>query len=312
MNKQILKIEPVYEPRLWGGKSRLKEEFHYETDVQPLGEVYNVVALKGRQDCWIESLDITLSDLYEQQPSWFECDTKELPIRVNILDPLLDLSVQLHPDDDYALTYNGGRGKPECWVILESPGKTIQLGHYARSLDEFKQLTKEGRWEELLRYVEVETGDFIDLPSGTLHAIGEGVLTYNISRNAECTFRLYDYDRIEKSTGSLRELHVQEVFDNVLIPDYQNQPVRSNITHEHTYWDEPGLYTLTRLKVNHEQCYEQERFMFITCVNGEGHLNNLPIRKGDTYFVPHQYGEITLKGTLDLMIASYKNKGVHK
>lgn len=117
MNKQILKIEPVYEPRLWGGKSRLREEFHYETDVQPLGEVYNVVALKGRQDCWIESLDITLSALYEQQPSWFECDTKELPIRVNILDPMLDLSVQLHPDDDYALTYNGVVENPNAGLF---------------------------------------------------------------------------------------------------------------------------------------------------------------------------------------------------
>ncbi len=69
------------------------------------------------------------------------------------------------------------------------------------------------------------------------------------------------------------------------------------------------MYTLTRLKVDQNKNYEQKRFMFLTCVEGKGYINDLPIRKGDTYFVPHQFGEIALKGSLDLMIASYKNKG---
>ena len=108
--KKIVKILPFYEPRMWGGGERLENEFNYHTDVKPLGEVYNVVALQGHADCEVSGMDMTLSALYKQYPEWFNCDTEELPVRVNILDPMADLSVQLHPDDAFARAYNGGRG----------------------------------------------------------------------------------------------------------------------------------------------------------------------------------------------------------
>ena len=108
--KKIVKIMPHYEPRMWGGGTRLKEEFHYDADVSPLGEVYNVVALPGHADCEVPEMNCTLSELYVQKPEWFECETKQLPVRVNILDPMEDLSIQIHPDDAFAKAYNGGRG----------------------------------------------------------------------------------------------------------------------------------------------------------------------------------------------------------
>lgn len=125
---------PYYEPRIWGGGSRLQEEFHYQTDVSPLGGVYNVVTLPKQADCEVPEMNCTLSQLYVKYPEWFECETKELSVRVNILDPIDDLSVQLHPDDEFAKKYNGGRGKPEAWVILDSPedGK-IEFEHWAKS-----------------------------------------------------------------------------------------------------------------------------------------------------------------------------------
>lgn len=83
--KKIVKIEPYYEPRMWGGGKRLEEEFHYHTDVKPLGEVYNVVALPNHADCFVPEMNQTLSQLYVNHPDWFDCETKELPIRVNIL-----------------------------------------------------------------------------------------------------------------------------------------------------------------------------------------------------------------------------------
>ena len=112
MKKQIVKVNPFYEPRMWGGGTRLRDEFHYVTDVTPLGEVYNVVALKDHADCYIPEMEMTLSELYTACPDWFSCDTEELSIRVNILDPVEKLSIQIHPDDDFAKMYNGGRGKP--------------------------------------------------------------------------------------------------------------------------------------------------------------------------------------------------------
>ena len=108
------------------------------TDVAPLGEVYNVVALKDRADCDVPEMNMKLSELYEAYPDWFHCETEELPIRVNILDPIDDLSIQIHPDDEFARTYNGGRGKPEAWVILDTPEDgRIEFVHYAKSREEF-------------------------------------------------------------------------------------------------------------------------------------------------------------------------------
>ncbi len=218
--RKIVKIEPYYEPRMWGGGSRLKEEFHYATDVAPLGEVYNVVALPGHADCFVPEMNCTLSQLYGSCPEWFECETKELPIRVNILDPMADLSIQIHPDDAFAKQYNGGRGKPEAWVILDAPTDGyIEFGHHAKTHEQFKTWSTERKWDKLLRYLKTPVGGFIDIPAGTLHAIGKWVLTYNISRNADCTLRLYDYDRIDPATGAKRAIQVEEVLENVNIPD---------------------------------------------------------------------------------------------
>lgn len=312
--KKIVKVLPYYEARMWGGGTRLEEEFHYHTDVKPLGEVYNVVALPDHADCEVPEMNRTLSQLYRDYPDWFCCETEELPVRVNILDPMDDLSIQIHPDDAFAKQYNGGRGKPEAWVILDSPedGK-IQFGHYAKTKEEFVEWTEKKQWDRLLRYLKTPVDGFIDIPAGTLHAIGRGVLTYNISRNADCTLRLYDYDRIEKATGKKREIQPQAVYENVNIPDKLIEFQMYPSAEEHgikvtRYWDEPGLYTLMRLQVDGKGKFLHDRFAFYTCVKGEGTINEVNIRQGETVLVPHHMGWLHFEGEMDLFLASYRNE----
>lgn len=313
MNK-ILKITPYYEPRMWGGGTRLRDEFHYVTNVQPLGEVYNVVALPHHADSGVPEMNMTLSELYESHPEYFDCDTEQLPIRVNILDPMADLSIQIHPDDAFARKYNGGRGKPEAWVILDSPQDGyIEFGHHAKTLDEFKRWTENHEWKKLLRYLRAPRDGFIDIPCGTLHAIGKGVLTYNISRNADCTLRLYDYDRIDPSTGKKRDIQPEEVYENVNIPDklieFQMIPsTMENGISVTRYWDEPGRYTTIRLQCEEKGTYHLERFAFLTCVNGSGIINGVSVEKGETILVPAGTDEIALEGNMDLFLASYRNR----
>ncbi len=312
MAKQIVHISPFFEPRIWGG-TRLRNEFGYQTDIDPIGEVYNVVALEGHADCGVPALNTTLANLYREKPDWFDCTTRELPIRVNILDPIADLSVQLHPDDDYALQHSHSRGKPEAWVILDaSADGYIEFGHTASTREEFAELAYKKDWKKLLRYLPAKTDWYLDIPAGTLHAIGKNVLTYNISRNADCTYRLYDYDRIVPATGKKRELHVQEVIDNVLVPDNANAFVWFDSREKDgcaitEYWDEPGLYTLKRLKVNGQGRFVHERFAFLTVYEGEGRINDTPIKKGETVLAPQGIGPYQFTGTLDLFLASYRN-----
>lgn len=314
--KQIVKVNPFYEARMWGGGSRLRDEFHYDTDVAPLGEVYNVVALKDHADCFIPEMNMTLSELYLARPDWFRCETAELPIRVNILDPMADLSIQIHPDDGFARLYNGGRGKPEAWVILDTPEDgQIQFGHNAGTKEEFISMTENRDWNHLLRYLKAEKDGFIDIPAGTLHAIGTGVLTYNISRNADCTLRLYDYDRIDPATGGKRPIQPEAVYENVNIPDRSTRFVHYPAAIENNvavtrYWDQPGLYTLIRLKISGSGKYLHDRFAFYTCVKGEGTINGTPIRQGETVLVPDGMGWLNFEGDLDLFLASYRNETV--
>jgi len=313
MEKQIFKIEPFFEPRLWGGE-RLKERYGYATDISPVGEVYNVVALPGQADCIVAGTDKTLSQLYTEQPEWFNCDTVQLPIRVNILDPLADLSVQLHPDDEYALKHDNSRGKPEAWVILDTPPDgRIAFGHYARSREEFRTLSQNKEFDKLVRYIPAKKDWYLDIPAGTLHAIGKDVLTYNISRNADLTYRLYDYNRVDPHTGNERELHIDKVIDNVVTPDDQKDFVWFDSVVENgceitRYWDEPGLYTLLRLKTTGDGYYSQPRFAFITIVEGSGKINDIPVRKGETFLVPDNFGELHFSGKIDCFIASYENE----
>lgn len=312
MEKQLLKIEPFFEARLWGGK-RLAKRYGYHTDVFPLGEVYNVVALPGQADCRVTGTGKTLSQLYDACPQWFKCDTEQLPIRVNILDPLADLSIQLHPDDDYARRHDDSRGKPEAWVILDTPPDgRIAFGHYAKTRDEFRRLSAEHHFDTLLRYIPAQKDGFLDIPAGTLHAIGKDVLTYNISRNADLTYRLYDYHRIDPNTGQTRQLHIDKVIDNVIAPDDTKDFVWFDSTQENgceitRYWNEPGLYTLLRLKITGAGHYSQPRFAFITLVEGSGTINGLAVSKGETLFVPDGFGDLQLRGAMDCFIASYEN-----
>lgn len=116
------------------------------------------------------------------------------------------------------------------------------------------QWSKQKEWDKLLRYLSIPIDGYIDIPSGTLHAIGKGVLTYNISRNADLTLRLYDYDRIDPSTNQTRKIEFDVVFENVNIPDklieFQMFPASYEEGCQGTrYCDLPGLYTLFRLQV---------------------------------------------------------------
>lgn len=312
MEKEILKISPFFEARIWGGDRMLKT-FNYDTDVFPVGEVYNVVALPGEADCPVEGTNMTLSEMYTKYPEWFKCDTQQLPIRVNLLDPLSDLSVQLHPDDDYALVHDQSRGKPEAWVILDTPkdGK-IEFGHHAKTKEEFTKLAKNNDWGNLLKYLPAKKDYFIDIPAGTLHAIGRDVLTYNISRNADLTYRLYDYNRVDPKTKRERELHIDKVIDNVIVPDNSKgfiwyEPYLKDGCEITDYWDEPGLYTLSRVKIGSKGFYTTDRFAFITIVEGQGKINDVHVSKGETVLIPDSFGKLCLFGQMDMFIASYKN-----
>ena len=139
------------------------------------------------------------------------------------------------------------------------------------------------------------------------------MLTYNVSRNADLTYRLFDYDRVDPKTGSSRELAIDKVIDCVNVPDTTEgfvwfEPYEQGDLEITDYWDEPGLYTVSRVKCTGRGTYELPRFAFYTVVEGAGLVNDVPLRKGETVLVPAGTGELRLEGVLDGFVASYRNE----
>ena len=170
MRKKIYRIEPVFEQRIWGTQ-RLRERYHYETDLENIAEVYNVCAMPGHLDNVVTGTGLHLSEFYHRYPELFDCSERDMPVEICMAHSNSFLSIQNHPDDGYALAHEGTRGRPEGWVILEGLEKNrMVMGHYAKDREEFQELSLKQDWEHLFRYIEMEPGQYVHVPGGSLHA----------------------------------------------------------------------------------------------------------------------------------------------
>lgn len=153
-------------------------------------------------------------DLIGTNCAWAQARGK-FPLLIKLLDANQQLSVQVHPDDSYALAHEGNElGKTEMWVVLDAkPGAQVQLGVKAGTTPElFRRGIEEGRLEPYLHYVPIKPGDHICVPAGTLHAIMDGILIAEIQQNSNTTYRVYDWNRVG-ADGKARPLHVDKALD---------------------------------------------------------------------------------------------------
>jgi mannose-6-phosphate isomerase len=311
MKKQIVEVLPIFKERIWGG-NKIKSTYHGNTDIEPVGEMWNVSALPSG-DCVIPQLKTTLSHLYSNYPDWFKCETSQLPLHCTLIDPIADLSVQVHPTEEYANIHENSVGKPEAWYIIDAPlNAKIQFGHTAKTREEVVELISDSKWDQLLSYVEAKKKDFLFVPDGHVHAIGKNVLCFEIARNADVTYRLYDYDRIDKKTGKKRDLHVEKSLDVLAIPHnapgpYTVPEILANGCRIRDYFDQPKVFTFKSIEVDNEGFFSFDRFYFLTCIEGEGNVNEHSIHPGTTLLIPDGFGKIDIKGNITLLLSSYRD-----
>ena len=207
MSLQPLFFEPVFKERIWGGE-QLKS-FGYELPSTQTGECWAFAAHSNGQSIVKngEYKGLSLGELWEDQRQLFgNIAGDRFPLLTKILDAAQDLSVQVHPDDEYGLKHEGDLGKTECWYIIDcEEGAQIIYGHTAQTREDLATMIHEGKWDELLTKVPVKPGDFFFVPSGTVHAIGAGIVILETQQNSDTTYRVYDYDRREIGRASCRE-----------------------------------------------------------------------------------------------------------
>ena len=215
----ILFLKSIFKERIWGSHY-FKEELHYNLDDNLYGEMWSVSAHK-EGDCVIVNKEFagkTLSEVYKTHPELFGTKDAEFPLMVKLIHTNADLSVQVHPDDEYARRVENQFGKTECWYFANSPKNPIVLGHTASSKEDIAEAIKQGTLENLLKKVPVKKDDFVLINAKTIHALTEGLLVVEIQQSSDVTYRLYDYNRKDKN-GKLRELHVEKALDVINVPD---------------------------------------------------------------------------------------------
>ncbi|KGP71181.1 mannose-6-phosphate isomerase, class I [Pontibacillus yanchengensis] len=309
-------LQPIFKERIWGGTT-LKEKFGYDIPSATTGECWAISAHKNGQSTVKngEFKGKTLDQVWEDAPHVFgHYNSEVFPLLTKILDANKDLSVQVHPDDEYAHKHEGENeyGKTECWYIIDcSPNAELIFGHHAHSRQELEQMISEGKWDHLLRRVSIKPGDFYYVPSGTIHAIGEGTLVLETQQSSDTTYRVFDYNRTDQE-GNQRELHLQQAIDVTTVPHEDNDlnfmvEQRSGATI--TTLVQEQYFSVYKYELAGAASFEQDGFFqLFSVLDGEATLqigsDTYSISKGDHFILPNNTGDFTLDGEATIIVSN--------
>ncbi|MBM7661754.1 mannose-6-phosphate isomerase [Bacillus mesophilus] len=315
MYHQPIFLKPVFMDRIWGG-TKLGEEYNYEIPTETTGECWGISAHpNGPSEILNGPLQgKTLIEAWQNHRELFaNQDGDEFPLLTKILDARDDLSVQVHPDNVYAKEVeNYPYGKTECWYIIDcEEDAEIIFGHHAVSKEELQRMVENGEWSELLRRVKVKPGDFYYIPSGTIHAIGKGIMILETQQSSDITYRVYDYDRTD-AEGNKRELHITKSIDVTTIPHIEtnSKPILSveqGLTSKQLIKEEN--FTVYHCKLSGTVSKEtKENYFLHSVLNGEGSIvtseGEFTFKKGDHFIVPSTVKEYRLIGNAEFIVSS--------
>jgi mannose-6-phosphate isomerase len=305
---------PVFQERIWGGTQLIS--FGYEIPSNQTGECWAFSAHPHGQSVVKNGKykGLSLGELWEEHRDLFgNVEGERFPLLTKILDANQDLSVQVHPNDEYASIHeNGELGKTECWYVIDAvEDAEIIYGHHAKTKEELIAMIENQEWNKLLHRVKVKPGDFFYVPSGTVHAIGKGILILETQQNSDTTYRLYDYDRRD-SEGNFREIHLKESIEVTETPFTQNQ---LSVMHEKvenlniTHFVQGEYFSVEKWELNGlAHLKQQKQFLLVSVIEGEGELTKedkrYSFKKGDHFILPTSFGEYELVGDTKCIVSS--------
>lgn len=302
MNEELIFLEPVLKKTIWGG-NRLKKEFGYENANDNTGECWGISAHKNG-DCKViggRYDGMTLSQLWKNHKNLFgNVDTEEFPLLIKIIDAKADLSIQVHPDDEYArINENGSSGKKECWYILDcNADSTIIIGHNAKDKEELKYMIENKQWDKLIREIPIKKGDFFQIEAGTIHAIKGNTLLLETQQSSDITYRVYDYDRL--SDGKKRKLHIEKSIDVIKAP-FKEEKITGN-DNDNEVLISCDKYTVYKIDIKDERKLDvSDKFICISVIEGEGTVMDKKIKKGSHFIIPANMENVIFKGNMKLI-----------
>ncbi|MGL4951564.1 MAG: type I phosphomannose isomerase catalytic subunit [Mycoplasma sp.] len=293
----IIFLKPYLEEKVWGGQ-KLKN-FGYLFNNELMGEAWLISALKDKSSIITnpELNNQTLNEFYLNNPSFFNFFNGDYPLLTKIIEANDDLSVQVHPNNEYAKKRHNKLGKTECWYILDAePGASIVYGLKESNREIIAEAINNGNLEEYLNIIDVKKGDMIYIPAGLVHATKGKILFYELQQSSDLTYRLYDYNRLDN--GKLRELHIEDSL-NVINFEQNIASVRNN-----EYLVETDLFKLKEVTLTEETYtfdFPLSNWVEVTVIEGSATIEGKVVKKGDAFIIKHNYSTI-ISGTCKLFI----------
>lgn len=315
---QPVKLIPPVKDYIWGG-TKLKDEYHISTDLPRAAEAWMLSCHKdgpsviaggkyaGRTlEAAIEAEGKAVLGTHAQKFDYF-------PVLIKLIDAKENLSVQVHPDNEYARIHEGEYGKTEAWYVLECEEGASLIYGFNRSItrEELRERIENNTLLEVVNRVPVKRGDLFFIESGTLHAIGKGILLAEVQQNSNTTYRVYDYGRIG-ADGKPRALHIEKALDVTRCgpPTHAVGPCAAAQVFD---WGSATLqascdfFTFRTLELRGSAVFTADESSFISLVvlDGAGKAifrgGEMPLKKGESLFIPAGEGDYTLTGTLQIL-----------
>ena len=306
----IFTLIPVTKKIIWGGE-RLSRDFKIGEEGEKIAEAWELTCRNDGDNVIAdgEYAGKNFSDYIKENPKAVGQDFNggRFPLLIKLIDAKADLSIQVHPDDEYAAEHTDDMGKTEMWYIVDAePGAKLVYGmkeKYTR--EQIKSAIEQGTLESLMNYVNVKKGDVYFIPSGLVHAIGAGILIAEIQQNSNITYRVYDYNR-RQPDGSLRQLHVEQALDVIERTDTGSVKAErsGDVIAACKYFTVRALEVRGCAKL----AVTEKSFLHILCIDGEGTVSGggetLKIKKGGSIFVSAGTGDIAINADSAKIIAS--------
>ena len=305
-----IKFQNIYFKKIWGGRDL--ESFRSNLPEGDIGESWDVachengtgVVANGR----FKGISFDkLIESYGEKVLGRKYVNKKFPLLVKLINSNDNLSVQVHPNDEYAKIKENSFGKTEAWYVIDAEeGAELIVGTNGCTKEQFQDAIKNNTVENCLNRIKVKKGDGFLINSGLVHAIGKGLIIAEIQQNSDITYRVYDY-------GRPREIHVEkslEVIDFSLKPETLVEDYKEYDGYKFTSLCKNKYFSIDKCVVdtNYISSTNGDNFVILTIVDGSGKVTGNhyteDLKKGDSILLPASLGEYTIEGKLEVLITN--------
>lgn len=304
----IMKLNPAFKDYLWGG-TKLRDEFGLDCDLDKIAEGWMLSCHKDG-NCTVQNGEfqgLTLKEAIEKSEASLIGKNAEkfedFPILIKLIDAKQNLSIQVHPNDEYAQKVEHEYGKTEMWYVVDcDEGAYLYYGFKEPiTKEQFKTSIENNTLTDILNKVEVKKGDCFFIESGTVHAIGAGLLIAEIQQNSNTTYRVYDYGRVG-ADGRPRELHTEKALE-VTVTAPPTCPVLHDNGFVETTLAECKYFTVKKYNLNGdiELNVDGRSFSSLLCVEGQCTVGDIELKRGECVFIPANFGSVIISGNATLL-----------